>query len=72
MTLKPSYDDLRQAVLAAHGETLAATLLDDRCLRALIDLGIMVRVGGGLIETTSHGDRVYRRLERGEHLTELD
>jgi len=73
MQLSPlTYDELRQAVLAAHGENLAVELLDDRSLAALIDLGILVRIGGGLIETTSHGERLYLRLQRGEHLRELE
>jgi hypothetical protein len=67
-----TYDQLRQAVLTAHGECLAVELLDAACLEALIDLGIVVRVGGGLIEATSHGLRLHGRLQRGEHLKELD
>jgi hypothetical protein len=72
MSLPPlSYDELRQAVLSSHGDNPAA-LLDDRCLQALVERGIMVRVGGGVIEVTTHGERLYRKLQRGEHLAELD
>jgi len=67
-----TYEDLRQAVLWAHGENLKAELLERRTLEALIDLGILVHVGGGLIEATSYGDRIHRRLQNGEHATELD
>ena len=67
-----TYDQLRQAVLVAHGCNLAVEALDDASLAALIDLGILVRVGGGLIEVTSHGERLYVRLQRGEHLRELE
>jgi hypothetical protein len=73
MSLPPlTYDELRQAILAVHGENLAVELLDARSLQALIELGILVRVGGGLMEATSHGERLYHRLQRGEHATELD
>ena len=70
--LPPTYDQLREAVLVAHGKNLAIELLDHRILAALIELGILVRVGGGLIEATSHGERLYVRLQRGEHLRELE
>jgi len=73
MPLLPlTYDELRQAVLAVRGKNLAVELLDDRSLAALIDLGILVRIGGGLMEATTHGERLYVRLQRGEHLRELD
>jgi len=42
------YDDLRHAVLAAHGANLQAGMLERRSLEALIDLGILVHVGSGL------------------------
>lgn len=73
MPLPPlTYDQLRHAILAARGKSLTVELLDDRSLAALIDLGILVRVGGGLIEVTSHGERLYVRLQRGERLHELE
>ena len=73
MLLLPlTYDELRQAVLAARGKNLAVELLDDRSLAALIELGILVRIGAGLMEVTSHGERLYVRLQRGEHLRELE
>lgn len=69
---KPCYEDLRQTILAARGPNLAAGSVDEHCLNALIDLGVMVHVGGGLIEATSHGHRMHRRLVLGEHIAELD
>jgi hypothetical protein len=68
----PTYESLRDAILAAHGPNLNATLLQNDCLQALVELGIVVRVGDGLIAATSHGERIHRRLKRGEHIAELD
>lgn len=70
--VKPSYEDLRQAILITHGPNLAAGALDDHCLYALVELGVLVHIGGGLIEVTSHGQRMHRRLQLGEHIAELD
>ena len=72
LPVKPSYADLSQAILIAHGENLTVGMLDGACLQVLVELGIVVRVGDGMIAATSHGERIYRRLERGEHLAELD
>ena len=73
MPLLPlTYDELRQGILTARGKNLAVELLDERSLQALIELGILVRVGDGLVEVTSHGERMHRRLLLGEHLPELD
>jgi hypothetical protein len=68
----PSYDDLRLAVIAVQGKSPSAAAVDGRCLEMLVNLGIVVHIGGGLIEATSHGQRLHTRLQRGEHLTELD
>lgn len=67
-----TYEDLRHAVLWAHGDNLQADLIDRRSLEALVELGILVHVGGGLIEATSHGQRIYQQLQKGQHATELD
>lgn len=68
----PTYEELKQAVLTAHGANLSATLLTDPCLEVLVDLGIVVHVGGGLIAATSHGERLHTRLQRGEHIAEFE
>jgi hypothetical protein len=72
LLLPVTYDELRQAIMIAHGKNLAVELLNERSLAALIELGILVRIGGGLMEVTSHGERLYVRLQRGEHLRELE
>ena len=69
---KPSYEDLSQAVVLLQAKNLTAGSLDEHCLSALVDLGVVVHVGGGLIEATSHGNRMHRRLLLGEHVKELD
>jgi hypothetical protein len=66
------YEDLRHAILAARGENLQAVKLERRTLEALIELGILVHVGGGMIGATCHGERVYRQLQNGAHASELD
>jgi len=70
--MKPSYDDLRQAVLAARGDNLMVGLIQSDCMQALVELGVLVHIGGGMMETTSHGDRLHRRLQRGERIAELE
>ena len=73
MTPEPlTYEELQRAVLSCHGEIVVAGTLDDRSLQALIELGIVVPVGKGAFEVTSHGRRLYGRLQRGEHARELD
>jgi len=67
-----AYEELRRAVLLCRSENIVAGTLDSESLEALIDLGIVVPVGEGAFEVTSHGQRLYRRLERGEHARELD
>jgi hypothetical protein len=69
---QPSYEDLRQAVVLAQEKNLTAAAIDQHCLNALVELGVVVHVGGGLIEATSHGHRMHRRLLLGEHIAELD
>jgi hypothetical protein len=73
MLLQPlTYEELRQALLLCQGKDFAAGVLDDRSLQALIGLGVVVRVGEGLYEVTSHGQRLQRQLERGVRVPELE